>query len=237
MKLEKLRSLFLLLAMTTTLSLTYAFMNVRTYETSEKNQYLFDEEFMDSLLPPPLVAIVPPPPPVDPITKTQKIKNPALLDLTDKTIEPEPQEALEPFDPDEFVEGVEGGDEPLDKIPPAIEPPRYYASKMPYFESCGGLASNQERNECTKRIINDQIKRCFQTPDFLREMNFAGDVAVQFIVNENGTIENIHIIHSDHELLNKAAIQSVGCLPKFQPGEHNGQKVKVIYQQNIRLKN
>lgn len=63
----------------------------------------------------------------------------------------------------------------------------------------------------------------FHYPDTL----FVSRIVVKFIVNEDGTISNIHVL--DGKQVEKEIIDLVAHMPKWKPGVHNGKFVKVWY--------
>ncbi len=63
-----------------------------------------------------------------------------------------------------------------------------------------------------------------------------GKVIVEFVINENGKIENSHILRGKHPFLDKEAIRLVRMMPQWTPGEINGKKVKVSYTLPVTFK-
>ena len=59
--------------------------------------------------------------------------------------------------------------------------------------------------------------------------NANGIVIVQFVVRSNGSVGQVKVLRSIHELLDKEAVRVVKGLPKFTPGRQNGQPVAVWY--------
>lgn len=56
-----------------------------------------------------------------------------------------------------------------------------------------------------------------------------GNVIVQFVVNKDGSVGEVKVIHSVDKDLDREAIRVIKSLPKFTPGRHNGQAVNVWY--------
>lgn len=63
-------------------------------------------------------------------------------------------------------------------------------------------------------------------PDFAKKAGIEGRVIVQFIVDEEGNVQDPKVTRGVHKLLNKAAIEAVKEV-KFKPGMQRGQCVKV----------
>ena len=52
-------------------------------------------------------------------------------------------------------------------------------------------------------------------------------VIVEFIVLKDGSVTEVHAIFGSNTLLNEAAVAAVSKSPKWEPGEHNGEKRNV----------
>ncbi len=61
------------------------------------------------------------------------------------------------------------------------------------------------------------------------EKGIKGTVVLFYVVNEDGSISDIEIIQSVHELLDNEAIRVLKLFPKMIPGKKNGEAVKVYY--------
>ncbi len=66
-------------------------------------------------------------------------------------------------------------------------------------------------------------------PDAAREMGVAGRSVIEFVVNEDGSIEAARVARSAHPLLDAEALRVVGAMPKWKPGKQNGRKVRVFF--------
>ena len=62
--------------------------------------------------------------------------------------------------------------------------------------------------------------------------NVQGTVILQFIVNENGTVEDIQAI-SGPELLREAAVKALKATPNWIPAKYNGRNVKSYKKQPV----
>ena len=56
-----------------------------------------------------------------------------------------------------------------------------------------------------------------------------GNVVLQFIVQSDGSIDEVKVVRSLHPDYDKEAVRVVKSLPKFSPGRQNGQVVAVWY--------
>jgi len=67
-------------------------------------------------------------------------------------------------------------------------------------------------------------------PELSKEMDEQGTVYVQFVVNKNGTIQDVVVLKGVSELLDKEAMRVVKLMPAWTPGEQAGKAVRVRYQ-------
>lgn len=54
-----------------------------------------------------------------------------------------------------------------------------------------------------------------------------GRILCSFIVDNNGAISNIEVVEGSNNALNEEAVRVLGLMPKWVPGENNGEKVHV----------
>ena len=73
------------------------------------------------------------------------------------------------------------------------------------------------------------IKSNLKYPAFASENGIQGRVTLSFVVEKDGSISNIEILHSPAEELNQEAIRLVKTMPKWKPGVLKGEKVRVKY--------
>lgn len=73
-------------------------------------------------------------------------------------------------------------------------------------------------------------------PTIAKENGVQGMVVVQMIVEKDGALSNIHIEKGIGAGCDKEAIRVVGLMPKWQPGSHFGQSVRVQFNLPIRFK-
>jgi TonB family protein len=122
-------------------------------------------------------------------------------------------------------------EEPIEALTDEIveQPPLMYVKSMPYFDSCKDSTGIQ-REKCTKEKMHTLIKENFILPKDAKEKGLEGTAYVQFIVNIKGEVTNPELLRStSHPILDKAAIESIMKLPKFNPGISMGKLVSIIY--------
>jgi protein TonB len=64
-------------------------------------------------------------------------------------------------------------------------------------------------------------------PEYAKESGIQGKVFVQFIITEEGAIENVSIYKGVEPHLDKEAARVVRSMPKWEPGKINNIPVKV----------
>ena len=92
----------------------------------------------------------------------------------------------------------------------------YIVEEMPVFPG-GDL-------EMRKYIADNVV-----FPDEAKKQKMQGKVMVQFVVNEEGLVENPQIAVGVDPVLDKEAIRVVQNMPKWTPGKHQGKLVKVAF--------
>lgn len=225
--LENRKTIFFLLGMVLILSITYAAINVKSYEKfSYDYEMVVDDDLVElpPIVPPPPPALPPPPPakpPVEPIIE--------LVEDDKKTDEPEIE--------DLNIETIEVPDEPVaEAAPEAIEDvPMMRVSDYPHYPECGAI-KGEERKRCTEKMFRDYINNNYVVPDIAREMGYSGVVYVKFVVSREGKITNVEILKSVNELLDKEAIRVVKSMPPLIPGKNFDRPVSVIFIQPINIK-
>jgi periplasmic protein TonB len=189
----------------------------------------------------------PPPPPVQPPTPPPPTRAtvqyvPPLIQQDDEVQDVEPQKVM-----DELVDDnadidkadVQGNgeapptDDAFDKGIQLIDPPKkvseenvfetFDIQKMPSFP--GGDLELQ-------KFLRDNIKY----PSIAREYNIQGTVALSFVINKDGRISNIDILKDPGGGCGKEALRVVGEMPKWTPGEANGNPVKVRFTLPVKFR-
>jgi len=82
------------------------------------------------------------------------------------------------------------------------------------------------------RYLSTNIKY----PSAMAEIGVEGRAVLQFIVGKDGSVSDIQIIRSLHPLGDKEAIRVVGSMPKWIPGQQNGNRVAVYFTLPVHFK-
>jgi TonB family protein len=73
------------------------------------------------------------------------------------------------------------------------------------------------------------LQRNIRYPVFAKENNIAGKVYIQFVVERDGSITDIKVIRSPHDVISQEAIRVMNLSPKWQPGMQGGPPVRVVF--------
>jgi protein TonB len=73
------------------------------------------------------------------------------------------------------------------------------------------------------------IQEHVKYPELAREMGEQGTVYVKFVVNKDGSIEQVALGKGISDALDKEAIRVVKAMPKWTPGEQAGKPVRVRF--------
>ncbi|MBD3724533.1 MAG: TonB family protein [Flavobacteriaceae bacterium] len=108
--------------------------------------------------------------------------------------------------------------------------------KIPQFEGCEA-ATNEEALACFNEKMMQHIKENFTYPEEAAEKNITGRIAVQFVIDIDGSIVNIETKGPENSSqLQAEAKRIVESLPKFKPAILNGKPVKIKYGLPITFK-
>lgn len=231
LKLEHARKHFFILGLCFSLSFVWMAMEYKDYgrELTDLGEIGVDIEEVEV---PPIVRLE------EPIQPKPKLKQPesqsqsSLSDLfkVDDSFEGETKEIMELDD----FEGLDFGDMEGEGdlfIPELTEVrmPFNRLTKRPIFPGCEGL-EGEEQVACTEQMIVNYIKRNFQYPDVLAQYGpVSGELSIQFVIDENGKIEEATVLKGRHKLLDKEGVRVVKTLPQMTAGEYNKLKVKTVY--------
>ncbi|MFV0249020.1 MAG: energy transducer TonB [Tenacibaculum sp.] len=101
--------------------------------------------------------------------------------------------------------------------------------EIPLFPKCEKEPLIKQA-KCFDEQMSKHILNQFNYPEEAIEKGIEGRVLVQFTINKLGAIEDIKMRSPQGgEILEKETLRLIKKLPKFIPGKHNGEVVKVKY--------
>lgn len=80
-----------------------------------------------------------------------------------------------------------------------------------------------------KDSLRSYIERSIKENKIIRQSNISGKVYVNFIIDKTGNTSNVEILKGLQQEINNECMMIVLYMPKWIPGEHYGEKVKVSY--------
>lgn len=131
---------------------------------------------------------------------------------------------------------------PLPPPPPPMnqEPIFKVVEQMPRFPGCEDMESLTEKKDCSQKKMLKHIYMNLRYPDSARIKGVQGMVVVQFIVNEEGFVEQVKAVRDIGEGCGQAAIDVVKSMndldSRWIPGKQRGKAVKVIYNLPVKFK-
>lgn len=111
----------------------------------------------------------------------------------------------------------------------------YNVDLNPTWQGC------DEKSDSLRRLcLEDKLAGFFNDfilyPDKARKKRIEGIVIVQFIVEKDGSISNLRLMHDIGYGCGDEVIRALQHLPRLIPGEHQGQKVRVSYKASFNFK-
>lgn len=84
--------------------------------------------------------------------------------------------------------------------------------------------------------LNMYLSRKVKTNPTLKSVTKEGKVFVEFLINEEGAVKNVSILKGLDENIDNECLKIVAEMPRWEAGEHYGEKVKVSYRIPIEIK-
>ena len=99
--------------------------------------------------------------------------------------------------------------------------------EVPIFPGCETVEKSQRR-QCFQEKMNQHIAQNFRYPEFAQKNGIQGRVFIQFMIENDGNIDDIRA-RGPHHLLEQAAKIIIAKLPKMKPGTQKGKPVRVPF--------
>lgn len=81
-----------------------------------------------------------------------------------------------------------------------------------------------------QKAMMEYLMKNIKYPAVCLESGISGRVIVSFVVNTDGSIQDVVVLRGVHEKLDAEAIRVVSSMPAWTPGKNQGQNVRVRYQ-------
>ena len=113
-----------------------------------------------------------------------------------------------------------------------IDIPFAVVEKVPVFPGCENV---EDSRACFNQMMQKHISTNFRYPKEAQKKGIEGRVNIMFVIQEDGSIDNIRMRGPD-TLLEEEAARIISLLPKMTPGEHRGEKVRIPFSIPITFK-
>jgi periplasmic protein TonB len=110
---------------------------------------------------------------------------------------------------------------------------------MPRFPGCEDLATKEERKKCADKKMLEFIYQHIQYPQEAIENKVEGIAIIQFIVEKDGSIEEMRVVSDPGHGLGEEALRVVGLMAKelkWVPGPSRGRAVRVQFELPINFR-
>ena len=76
-------------------------------------------------------------------------------------------------------------------------------------------------------FLEKWVYQYLKYPKYAVENGIQGRVLVDFVIDEDGNVKDVKVSRGVHTALDEEAVRVISASPKWRPGRHRGQKVKV----------
>lgn len=83
--------------------------------------------------------------------------------------------------------------------------------------------------ECTRKSIENYLKKELKYPQMAREMGIEGKIVVSYKVNIEGNVTDVEVLFGEEKQLRNEAKRLVSSLPKFKPAKKRGKAISTEY--------
>ena len=150
----------------------------------------------------------------------QKVRTKFTFPVTFR-IDGTPQTCTAPADPNE-VHVVGLGAAPATATQQAPPPP---PAESIIFEVVEVQPQFPGGNAALQKFLAENIR----FPIEAKERGIQGRVVVQFVVNTDGSIQDVQVVRGVDPLLDREAVRVVQAMPRWTPGQQRGQNVRVRF--------
>lgn len=237
---EEKSKLYFLISLLLVLFISLIFIENKTYYTIEKsdsNRFILNaSEFKEDEVFSDFIEVK-----EKKMNKKETVSAHQPPEKSENTVEENIEDEIDPIDlSDLFVHSSESnsvlGVEDIDDLPHVekiASVPYASVSNAPIFKGCEMLNTKEDQKACMNNKIAHIVSK--RLSSHLSKNDDGVRIYVQFTVNEIGQVVEVKT-NSNSESLNYKTKQIIENLPNFQPAEHNGQKVQVLYSLPIFVK-
>jgi TonB family protein len=100
----------------------------------------------------------------------------------------------------------------------------------PTWKGCEVETDMILRENCFDKNLVSFFNDFIIYPERARKKKIQGQVIAQFVIEKDGSVSNIQIIHDIGEGCGDEVVRAIQHLPKLVPGYNNGLTVRVLYK-------
>ena len=211
-----------------------AFWKQLTAESEEKTEVTAEVMKLDKPAPTKKVELPPPPPPPPkeiPKVTTTKFLPPEIKHDEEVTKPEPPPEEVRGNTASETVKGeTETYEPPVDpdaKGAEPVEPPK------PAEDEIFTAVEQQAEFPGGPRAFGSFLQKNLRYPSAAQRANVGGKVYVQFVVNTDGTIQDVQVLKSVGFGCDEEAVRVIKSVPRWTPGKQSGRPVRSRFTQPI----
>ena len=197
----------------------------------------FEIELDDDIeIEPPRTAEPPPPPPPPPPPVIQEVPDELIMEDEDDL-----EFMDQSIDAETTIEAPKAVREEKADAPPPPPPPPPPAEDeifkvvedMPRFPGCEGEATTAEKKDCATKKLYEYLYKNIQYPMLARENGIQGNAVISFVVNKDGSIEQIKVLRDPGAGCGDEAMRVINMMNekgiKWIPGKQRGTAVRVQF--------
>ena len=192
-------------------------------ETPKPKMVVMEMKDLKPPPPPDKTPPPPPPPPPPPVKSTIRFVPPVIKKDEEVHEDPPKQEEMVKVQVSDKTE--KGTDDGVDKIEVDKKPDETGSGKPQIFEFVEQMPAYPGGEEAMGQFISDNLKY----PARARDNQTEGQVVLQFVVDENGAINDITIKRDIGDGCGQAAVDVVKKMKHWTPGRQNAKPVKVYF--------
>jgi TonB family protein len=100
----------------------------------------------------------------------------------------------------------------------------------PTWKGCENEMEAKIRENCLENNLAAFFNDFIIYPERAKKKKLEGQVIVQFVVEKDGSITNVQVIHDIGEGCGEEVVRAMQHLPKLVPGTDEGLPVRVLYK-------
>ncbi len=107
---------------------------------------------------------------------------------------------------------------------------------MPHLAQCSHHEESPTRDKCSQDALLKYVYESIRYPAIARKYEIQGLAVVQFVIEKDGSISNIHVAKGLCQSIKEECERVVGQMPAWAPGKQCGEPVKVEFTLPIRFR-